>query len=138
MWGSDLPRTTDADITPATDAINLNRLADALQELSARLRVEGEPRGVPAPLDADTLAARPVLTLLTDHGPLDISMIPEGTGGYADLATRAVRLAIGDHPGVRVADLADVIASKQAAGRAKDLRQLPSLRRLLDRLRPPN
>ena len=98
MWGSDLPRTTDADITPAT---------------------------------------RPVITLITDHGPLDVSFTPEGTTGYADLATRAVRLAVGDHPNVPVADLADVIASKEAAGRAKDLRQLPSLRRLLDRLRPP-
>ncbi len=138
MWGSDLPRTTDADITPATDTTNLARLAAALKELGARLRVEGVPEGVPAPLDTATLAARPVLTLLTDHGPLDISMTPEGTTGYADLATRAVRLAVGDHPNVPVADLADVIASKEAAGRAKDLRQLPSLRRLLHRLRPPD
>ncbi len=137
MWGSDLPRTTDADITPATDTDNLHRLADALAELGARLRVGGEPQGVPAPLDADTLATRPVITLITDHGPLDVSFTPEGTTGYADLATRAVRLAVGDHPNVPVADLADVIASKEAAGRAKDLRQLPSLRRLLDRLRPP-
>ncbi len=137
MWGSDLPRTTDADITPATDTDNLHRLADALAELGARLRVGGEPQGVPAPLDADTLATRPVITLITDHGPLDVSFTPEGTTGYADLATRAVRLAVGDHPNVPVADLADVIASKEAAGRAKDLRQLPSLRRLLDQLRPP-
>ncbi|MGH9077071.1 MAG: hypothetical protein ACRDY0_06405 [Acidimicrobiales bacterium] len=137
MWGSDLPRTTDADITPASDADNLGRLAAALKDLGARLRVEGEPQGVPAPLDADTLASRQVLTLLTDHGPLDVSFVPEGTTGYADLATRAVRLAVGNHPGVPVADLADVIASKEAAGRAKDLRQLPSLRRLLGRLRPP-
>jgi hypothetical protein len=136
MWGSDLPRTTDADITPAADAENLRRLAETLAELGARLRVEGEPQGVPAPLDAATLAGRSVITLLTNHGPLDISFTPEGTTGYTDLATRSVRLAVGDHPGVPVADLADVIASKEAAGRAKDLRQLPSLRRLLARLRP--
>ena len=137
MWGSDLPRTTDADITPATDRENLRRLADALEELGARLRVEGEPHGVPAPLDAEILADRPVINLLTDHGPLDVSFTPEGTTGSVDLASRAVPLAVDDHPGVLVADLADVIASKEAAGRPKDLGQLPSLRRLLNRLRPP-
>jgi hypothetical protein len=137
MWGSDLPRTTDADITPARDQENLRRLAGALRELHARLRVEGVPEGVAAPLDAETLAGRSVLTLVTDHGPLDLSFTPEGTAGYDDLASRATRLSVGDHTGVPVADLADVIASKEAAGRAKDLRQLPSLRRLLALLRRP-
>jgi hypothetical protein len=137
MWGSDLPRTTDADITPAADRENLRRLAGALDELHARLRVEGVPEGVAAPLDAEAIAGRSVLTLLTDHGPLDISFTPEGTAGYDDLAGRATLLSVGGHAGVPVADLADVIASKEAAGRAKDLRQLPSLRRLLARLRPP-
>jgi hypothetical protein len=138
MWGSDLPRTTDADITPAKDRENLRRLAAALGELHARLRVDGVPEGITAPLDAETLAGRSVLTLVTDHGPLDLSFVPEGTTGYHDLASRASRLTVGDHAGVPVADLADVIASKEAAGRAKDLRQLPSLRRLLARLRRPD
>lgn len=91
---------------------------------------------MPAPFDAQALAARPVITLITNHGTLVVSFVPEGTTGYAELAAREVRLPVGDHPGVPVADLADVIASKEAAGRAKDLRQLPSLRRLLARLRP--
>jgi hypothetical protein len=69
MWGSDLPRTTDADITPAADTANLDCLAAALAETGARLRVEGVPEGIPAPLDADTLAGRNVITMLTDHGP---------------------------------------------------------------------
>lgn len=138
MWGSDLPRTTDADITPAKDRENLARLAEALGELHARLRVDGVPEGIAAPLDAETLATRSVLTLLTDHGPLDLSFVPEGTTGYEDLASRASRLSVGDYASVPVADLADVIASKEAAGRAKDLRQLPSLRRLLARLHGPD
>lgn len=138
MWGSDLPRTTDADITPAKDRENLACLASALGELNARLRVDGVPEGITAPLDAETLATRSVLTLVTDHGPLDLSFVPEGTTGYEDLASRASRLKVSDHAGVPVADLADVIASKEAAGRAKDLRQLPSLRRLLARLRRPD
>ena len=137
MWGSDLPRTIDADITPSTDAANLARLAEALNDLGARLRVLGDPYGVPAPLDAAQLAALSVLTLITAHGPLDVTFHPDGVGGYAELAPRASLRPVGDHPGVPVADLADVIASKTAAGRAKDLTHLPSLRRLLARLRPP-
>jgi hypothetical protein len=137
MWGSDLPRTTDADIAPSTDVANLARLADALKELGARLRVLGDPSGLPAPLDAAQLAGLSVLTLITDHGPLDVTFHPDGVGGYAELAPRASLRPVGEHPGVPVADLADVIASKTAAGRAKDLTHLPSLRRLLARLRPP-
>lgn len=137
MWGSDLERTTDADITPAAEEENLERLAGALAELDARLRVAGQPEGVPAPLDVEVLARSPVLTLVTRFGPLDVSFVPDGTGGYHDLIHRAARIAISGLPGVAVADLADVIASKAAAGRAKDLAQLPSLRRLLARLRPP-
>jgi len=135
MWGADLPRTTDADIVPAADPANLERLAAALAELGARLRVPGEPDGLPAPLDATMLAGLTTVTMLTDHGPLDVTFRPDGTTGYADLAARSVRRPVGDHPGVPVADLADVIASKQAAGRAKDLTALPALRRLLTRLR---
>jgi hypothetical protein len=116
MWGADLPRTTDADIVPAADPANLERLAAALAELGARLRVPGEPDGLPAPLDATMLAALATVTMLTDRGPLDVTFRPDGTAGYADLA--------------------DVIASKHAAGRAKDLTALPALRRLLARLRP--
>ena len=136
MWGADLPRTTDADIVPAADTDNLPRLAAALEELGARLRVPGQPDGLPAPLDAEVLAGRSILTLVTDHGPLDLTFQPDGTGGYDDLVRRATRRTVGDHPSVPVADLADVINSKEAAGRAKDLIALPALRRLLARLRP--
>jgi len=137
MWGADLPRTTDVDITPATGQDNLDRLAAALVEMGARLRVEGFPEGVAVPIDRQMLGRVQVFTLLTAHGPLDLTFLPDGTGGYVDLVRRATRRRIGDHPGVPVADLADVIASKAAAGRAKDLLQLPALRRLLERLRPP-
>jgi len=137
MWGADLPRTTDADITPDRGPANLDRLAAALVELGARLRVDGFPQGVAVPIDRHLLGRIQVLTLLTDHGPLDLTFQPDGTGGYPDLARRASVLRVGDHSGVPVADLADVIASKEAAGRPKDLVQLPTLRRLLIRLRPP-
>ena len=39
--------TNDADIVPDAAGDNLTRLSAALVELEARLRVEGEPDGVP-------------------------------------------------------------------------------------------
>ena len=48
--------------------------------------------------------------------------------GYAQLAVNAHRLRVGETE-VVVADLADVIRSKEAAGRPKDLRALPLLYR---------
>lgn len=136
MWGSDLPRTSDADITPARNPANLDRLAAALGDLHARLRIPGDPDGVAVPLDRKTFT-QDVVCLITRHGPLDISFVPDGTTGYDGLAPAAVIRPIGNHPGVAIADLADIINSKTAAGRAKDLAQLPALRRLLARLRPP-
>ncbi len=65
------------------------------------------------------------MCLITRHGPLDISFNPDGTTGYDSLAPAAVIRPIGNHPGVAIADLADIIHSKTAAGRAKDLAQLP-------------
>ena len=57
-------------------------------------------------------------------------MIPTGTEGFADLDRSAKDL---DVMGVRVrvASLADVIRSKQAADRDKDNLVLPVLRKLL-------
>lgn len=136
MWGSDLPRTSDADITPARNPANLDRLAAALVDLDARLRVPGDPDGVAVPIDRKTFT-QDVMCLITLHGPLDISFVPDGTTGYDSLAPAAAIRPIGNHPGVPIADLADIIESKTAAGRAKDLTQLPALRRLLNRLRPP-
>jgi predicted nucleotidyltransferase len=67
---------------------------------------------------------------MTDHGDLDISFVPNGTHGYADLVRDATEMEI-DGVRVSVASLADIIRSKQAANRDKDLRVLPVLRRIL-------
>lgn len=108
----------------------------ALVELDARLRVPGDPDGVAVPVDRKTFT-QDVVCLITHRGPLDISFVPDGTTGYDSLAPAAVTRPLGNHPGVPIADLADIIESEAAAGRARDLTQLPALRRLLNRLRPP-
>jgi hypothetical protein len=62
--------------------------------------------------------------LTTDAGDLDLRFVPAGTRGFEDLVRDAVRV---DITGItlRVASLADVIRSKEAAGREKDRAALP-------------
>ena len=122
--------TTDVDIVPQEDRWNLERLSEALTELNARIRVANEPDGVPFGHDGPSLARVRIWNLVTDLGNLDISFVPSGTRGYEDLRrdVRTVRVGGIDIP---VASLADVIRSKEAAGRDKDHLVLPVLRRIL-------
>jgi hypothetical protein len=123
--------TTDIDVTPRRARKNLERLSAALKELDARIRTEAVPEGVPFDHDASSLTAVSLLNLTTRFGDLDISIEPVGTSGYEDLARDAKPF---DLSGVRVlvASLADVVRSKEAAGREKDRLVLPTLRRLLE------
>ena len=124
--------TTDVDVTPARDLANVGRLSDALDELAARIRTEGEPHGLDFAHDAESLLRAEMWNLTTKFGDLDIAFSPAGTAGYDDLRRDAIDLEVlGVH--VPVASLADVVRSKAAAGRPKDQLVLPTLRRLLDR-----
>lgn len=126
--------TQDVDITPATDRTNLERLAAALRDLDARLRTATEPDGVSFPFDPALLESGSVWTLTTKHGDLDLVVAPAGTRGFRDLITDADRLKVAVDPEllVNVASLADVIRSKEAAGRDKDRAALPLLRKTLE------
>ncbi len=130
-----IPPTRDVDITPATSSANLRRLADAMYELNARFRViAGPPEGVEIPngITAEWLAEMVSIALVTDAGPLDINLLPDGTQGYDDLAKSRVELAF-ENRAVPVAALEDIIRSKEAAGREKDLLVIPALRAHLRR-----
>lgn len=126
--GSTLP-TEDVDVTPARSRANLDRLAAALRETNARLRSEREPDGVEFVCDGAFLGAQStILNLVTDLGDVDLVIAPAGfPRGYDDLVGNAVAIDLGDGTSTRVASLADVIRSKRAAGRAKDLAALPYL-----------
>jgi hypothetical protein len=109
----------------------LGALSQALTDLGARIRTEAGPDGLPFTHDATSLAAAEVWNLVCADGEFGISFHPSGfAGGYAQLAVNAHRLRVGDVE-VVVADLADVIQSKESAGRPKDLRVLPLLYRHL-------
>lgn len=125
--------TSDLDITPAQEADNLERLSAALTDLRARIRVDDPPEGLPFAHDGQSLAAAGVWNLVTRAGDLDISFVPSGTSGYADLRRDAINVTIHGTT-VTVASLADVVRSKQAAGRSKDRAALPMLRKLLEQL----
>ncbi len=126
--------TTDVDIVPEVGRDNLAGLSDALKELGARIRVSGEPEGVPFDHSAESLARVRVWNLTTSLGDLDITFEPSGTRGYEDLRRDVVVLRIHGID-VPVASLADVIRSKEAADRPRDRAVLPALRELLTRQR---
>jgi hypothetical protein len=127
--------TRDVDITTATDQANLQRLADALAELHAAIRIRAGEPPVPLPADPRLLARAEILNLTTDAGDLDITSRPDGTGGYEDLKRDAHPHPVGQGLQIAIASLQDIIRSKTAAGRAKDLATLPQLRAALERQR---
>jgi hypothetical protein len=131
VHGSPFP-TEDLDITPAAESGNLERLSAALDDLAAKVRVDGVPDGLPFAHDAASLGVVRVWNLTTKFGDLDISFVPPGTTGFRDLDGSAGAVEL-DGVVVRVASLADIIRSKQAANRPKDQRVLPTLRELLAR-----
>jgi hypothetical protein len=121
--------TVDVDVVPRRELPNLTRLSEALRALEARVYVSVDEALVFAH-DGRSLAAAEVWNLSTIFGGLDITFVPSGTQGYADLAERAGLVDIGGL-NVRVAALEDIVRSKSAAGREKDQVVLPTLRRLL-------
>lgn len=133
FYGSVTP-TFDVDITPEMTRANMARLSAALTELGARIRVEGFPDGLPFSHDAASLMGITTLNVVTNFGPLDLATQPAGLTSFADWDAGARDLTISGIR-IRLASLADIVRSKEAAGREKDKAQLPLLRSLLDRLR---
>lgn len=142
--GHGAARTTyDVDCVPRPDLANLDRLADAMRELGARIFAQGlsdeEAKQLPIPLDGRTLARGESATWMTDAGRLDVLAsidAPDGRRvGYDELATKA-SIVRGAGVTIRAAGLDDMIASKEWAGRPKDLAALDELRALRTAQRP--
>ncbi len=66
----------------------------------------------------------------TRLGRLDVLFTPAGTRGFSDLKSGVV-IDVGGK-GVPVTALEDLIRMKEAAGRERDLQQVPTLRKLLE------
>lgn len=126
LYGAVRP-THDIDVTPATTAENLDRLALALRELKAGTRVDDLPGGLPFDPSAEALRGMKMLNLRTPHGDLDLTFQPAGfPHGYDDLIGQARPVIIGQIT-IQLAALDDIITSKETANRAKDLVALPEL-----------
>jgi hypothetical protein len=129
--------TEDTDCLARRTDENLDRLAAAMRELSARLRVEGltdeESSALPVTIDRRTLSALEISTWTTDAGWFDVlANIPNGAGerlSFDDVIETAVVVDVGETV-VSLASLDVIIASKEWANRPKDLSALPELRRL--------
>lgn len=128
-----IPPTRDIGLTPDRSRANLKRLSNALRELGARVRTEGVPEGLPFDHDGGSLGAVDIWNLVCAYGEFDISFTPSGIdAGFPELLPRAHRVRV-EGVEVLVADLDDVIRSKEAAGRSKDVAVLPVLYRHRDR-----
>src|ERR1700686_2013763 len=113
--------TRDIDFTPDENPANLERLSAARKQLDARVRTESVAACIPFDHSAASLRRAAMWNLICRYGEFDISFRPSGfEGGYSQLIVRAHRLVV-DGVEVSVADLDDVIRSKEAAGRPKDV-----------------
>lgn len=130
--GYPLP-TQDIDITPSCDPRNLERLAAALSELGAELRLPGG-RTHAFPIEPRYLGNSNSWALATTAGDLDILFRPSGTNGFDDLRRDAIEVTLRGTP-VLLSSLRDIIRMKEATGREKDRAQLPALRRTLELIR---
>lgn len=122
--------TQDLDIAIATSTDNFDRLASALVELDARvLGPEGE-RSIATP-SASLLASGEQWHLTTDHGALDVIVLPAHVGTFEDVRARAHEAALGDAQ-VPIASRADLVKMKRASGRPQDIADAELLESLED------
>jgi len=127
--------TEDTDCVVRRARANLDRLASALRELNARLRVGGmsdeEARLLPVQLDGHMLATADISTWMTDAGGFDVLSGLVAADGhlapYEELAQRE-NLVRGGGFTVRAAALEDIITAKEHADDPKTTRPYPSAR----------
>ena len=120
--------TRDLDLVVEQSKANLDRVADALQELQARRITDGgmhDSVGGQAPSNAYEITNR-VEMFRTPAGRVDIMREALVIGGYQDIGPRAQAYLIRGQE-VFVADLDTVIRAKEAASRPKDRIHLEAL-----------
>jgi predicted nucleotidyltransferase len=122
--------TFDLDVWYARDRENLERLGRAMISVNARLR--NAPPGLPFKADAETLRRGLNFTFETDLGKLDLLGVVDGiTAGFEEAMAAALMLEMSGRR-YAIISLPELIASKRAAGRTKDLLALPELEAILE------
>jgi predicted nucleotidyltransferase len=115
--------TNDADLIPAPDPANLERLAAALRSLGARLINPGEES---IEIDAKMLPRATIWQFVSRDGGIDVMHEVPGGRSYEELSKGALRVRLGDIE-VPVVGLDDLIQMKLARGRPVDLDDVASL-----------
>jgi len=124
--------TKDFDLCPAWDPENLEKLAGALRELKAQIKIgEGSIDLLDVRIDAKTIANMEIGTWRTAAGDVDVLLgIPRDSRfeltRFEELTANAPTLEV-DKWRVPVASLQDIIRSKEIAGRTKDREALAEL-----------
>lgn len=126
--------SVDVDVIPEGSEDNLTRLAGALIALRAEVIGAGRVLNLG---QGEWLRASRFWNFDTDLGRLDVVFAPAGAEDFPLLQGRATNVVLEDATALLVASVDDLIAMKEAAGRAKDLYVLPTLRWLRDRDQPP-
>ena len=105
--------TQDVDVFPARSADNGRRIVAALRKIGFEVGPE---------LEREIVAGKDFVQIKT--GPFDVDLVfaPDGIPSFAEAKARGLTEGI-----FRVANLRDIIASKRASGRQRDLVDLPLL-----------
>jgi predicted nucleotidyltransferase len=115
--------TNDADLIPAPDPANLERLATALRALDARVLNQGEEETA---IDAKMLPRATIWQFATRDGGIDVLHDVPGGRPFAELSDRALHVQLGEID-VPVVDFDDLIRMKLARGRPVDLADVAAL-----------
>lgn len=115
--------TNDADLIPAPQPENMERLAAALRALDAKVLNPGE-EGIP--IDAQMLPRATIWQFATRDGGIDVMHEVPGGRPFSELSERALHVRL-DQIDVPVVDLDDLIRMKLARGRTVDLEDVAAL-----------
>jgi predicted nucleotidyltransferase len=120
--------TDDVDICYDTAKSTVVRLAALFKKWKAYPR--GVEEGFPFFMDERQFRVTPLMALKTSQGFIDVLDVVKGVGSYADCRGSSEWVEAFDIR-FRVLSLPALIDAKRAAGRPKDIDQLPELEALL-------
>lgn len=115
--------TNDVDLIAAPDRSNLQRVADALHELEARVL---NPGSEDLDITASMLPRATLWQFSTPVGDIDLLHDAPGAASFQQLRARSLVIALGNHE-VPIAGRDDLISMKRAAGRPVDLEDIAAL-----------
>ncbi len=115
--------TNDLDLIPAPNRQNMRRLADALNQLGARVLNKGSEG---TRIDSRMLPRATLWQFATAAGDIDVLRDAPGAASFEQLRARALEVPLGELR-IPFAGRDDLISMKRAAGRPVDLGDVAAL-----------